>query len=278
VSDRTDHGAALALGSGDLPVWYRDTEGVDPQDLDRALATLDPGERARAERFRFPVDRRDYVLAHDLLRRSLSRYAPLAPEQWVFDREPTGRPVLRVAPGVPGGAEMAVSLSHTRGAVACAVARATWLGVDVERVHPSIDIAEVSRLAFSSDEVAALEDLDAGDRLGRFVELWTLKEAYAKATGLGLSADLPAVTFTLDPRGALELSERTRADTSSPTSWQLALFAPAPELRLAVCVRVAGVEPWRIVARDHGAPERVLLPIRVSHPLPDAEGAQPRAR
>ena len=56
-------------------------------------------------------------------------------------------------------------------------------------------------------------------RAGRFLDLWTLKEAYLKAHGTGITAALPEISFDLRVPGAITMSlpEWTRRD------WWLAL-------------------------------------------------------
>ena len=79
-----------------------------------------------------------------------------------------------------------------------------------------------------------LDACDAAERPTRFIELWTLKEAYVKAIGHGLSHPLDRFGFAFD-------SERGIRFTAPPdehaAQWTFALLAPSVRHRLAVAVR-----------------------------------------
>ena len=97
------------------------------------------------------------------------------------------------------------------------------------------------------DERTALASLPTAAQSRRFVELWTLKEAYIKARGLGLSLPLERIGLTLDdgvPRLALDPSLDDDA-----ASWQLALWSPNVPHAAALCVRRGGGPPLTIDSR-----------------------------
>ncbi|HEV7801329.1 MAG TPA: 4'-phosphopantetheinyl transferase superfamily protein, partial [Burkholderiales bacterium] len=80
-------------------------------------------------------------------------------------------------------------LSHSRGIVGCALTRQYACGFDLQRKveKPLLDIAEVF---FPPDEYEALAALDGPARVDYFYECWTVKEAWAKASGHALLAAL----------------------------------------------------------------------------------------
>jgi len=145
---------ATSLHHQEVPVWFRRTEHLTARDIAHADGTLSASERARADRFRFPDARRDYVIAHDLLRRSLSRYGSIAPAAWQFDVGAHGRPFLRRAEGQP---PIFFSLTHTTGLVACAIAREPWVGVDVERTSRTLTRLDIGARILSPVEAHALD-------------------------------------------------------------------------------------------------------------------------
>ena len=102
---------------------------VERKHVDAVLATLAPKERALAESFVFAHDRRDYVLAHALLRNVLSTHSARPPDTWRFTADARGKPRLGWYLEA-----LQFSLSHTTGCVTCAVATAGAIGVDVERL------------------------------------------------------------------------------------------------------------------------------------------------
>jgi 4'-phosphopantetheinyl transferase len=204
---------------------------------------LDPGERARAGRFKFAADRDSYVAAHALLRVMLSEQAEIAPEDWRFVVAKQGKPEIDPSFGRP---DLRFSLSHTRGMVACAVGLGHDLGVDVEAERQTLPVLEMAHRHFSPAEAKLVASAPPAERNHVFYRLWTLKEAYVKATGEGIAAALDSFSFSLSPLSiSFEQGKRDR-----PDAWQFAEIEPGPRQYLALAVRRPGADPIRL---DHAA-------------------------
>jgi 4'-phosphopantetheinyl transferase len=228
-----------ALSRGDVHVRYRRTACVSEDTLQAAVALLSDDELARYQRFHFEQDRCEFALAHALLRTTLSAFDAIAPHDWRFESDVNGKPA--VAPGVTS-VPFSFNLSHSHGLVACAIAVHADVGVDVESVTRTTDWRSIVPRYFSAAEVAQIERLPAGEQAARFFELWTLKEAFAKALGVGLSQSLDATCFDLAGESiACSLPDGVRADT-----WQFALYRPTADHRLAVAVSDGTPRRWRI--------------------------------
>jgi 4'-phosphopantetheinyl transferase len=225
--------------------WLDPVElAADADAARRGWSWLDAEERERHARIACERQRGEFLAAHALLRASLSRHAATAPGGWRFVRDAHGRPGLAAE---HGGAGLRFSLSHTAGLVAVAVARARAVGVDAEDLERAVDGPLVARRFFAPSEVAALAAAPTEPlRRERFFALWTLKEAYLKARGLGLALSLADAAFSLDDDagGALESAG---ADGGG---WQFARFRPTARHRIAACVaRGAGERACTWVAR-----------------------------
>jgi len=228
--------SSVGLRAGDMSadevvhIWFRSTELLDDAAVAEATSTLSGDELAQYRRFHFARDARDYAAAHALLRATLSRYGDRAPERWRFDKTANGKPFL-----VDQGAGCAsFSLSHTHGMVACAVTQDADVGVDVECIDRAVDAGEIAARFFAPTEADLLARLDADARRDRFFDLWTLKEAFVKALGVGLSMSLASLAFTIDAAGGVTLEAPADIDTKT---WQFGLFTPGPRHRLAVVAR-----------------------------------------
>jgi len=269
----------VRLDASEIHVSYRITEALEQADVQASLQTLSEAERTRYARFRFARDQRDYAIAHDLLRRCLSRYEPVHPMDWQFELEPRGKPQLASTHHLPenGGPSLLFNLSHTRGLVAAGVARRFAIGLDVEVLRRFADATDVARRFFSPSEVEALEACPDETRVVRFVELWTLKEAFLKATGEGVSERLSEISFDLGQPEVVSFSATYPLDLSN---WHFALFAPTPASRLAV----AGYGPThpRITMRcDSGDGESPLSdaqPLRTCRRCRDVVETAPAPR
>jgi 4'-phosphopantetheinyl transferase len=167
------------LPPGEIQLWRACL--TDSARLASSLATLSAEERQRAERFVFPRDRLAYVLAHGALREVLARYLRTAPEDLEFTVGAQGKPRI-----VQTFTDLRFNLSHSDGLALIAVTRGREVGVDVERVVDDILFEEIARAYFEPQEVWDLRIAPPHERVLRFFELWTRKEASLKASGLGL--------------------------------------------------------------------------------------------
>ena len=153
------------------------------------------------------------------------------------------------------------NLSHTDGLVACAVTRETPTSAWTSNVPTaSPDSRDIASRYFSAAELTQLDACPEDQRAARFIELWTLKEAYVKAIGRGLGHPLNTFAFSFDETSGLRFDART---DPVGASWTFALFAPSPRHRLALATRVDSTGHGRLVVREANQ-EIVLAPSRAT--------------
>jgi 4'-phosphopantetheinyl transferase len=231
----------LPLAPDHADVWLAWPDAVDAPTLAACSALLSPDELAHHDRLRFERDRCLYAVAHALVRRALSRYAPVPPADWRFVADAHGCPTI-AAP--ERASRITFNLSHTRGLCACIVTGAPAAGVDVEELRPNPDLLALAARNFAAAETAALRALAHDPTAARdhFYALWTLKESYIKARRLGLALPLTQFAFTLAP-SRIDLS-MDAALGDDPRRWWFALAAPSPRHRLAVAIaRASPITP-----------------------------------
>lgn len=206
---------------------------------------LSASERERYSLFHFEHNRLEYLVAHALVRITLSRYAPIEPRDWSFKYNHYGRPEIAGGDGTLG---LRFNLSHTKGLVACIVTNALDCGIDVEYERPLDDLTELASTVFSTNEQASLNLLPIELQLGRFYTLWTLKEAYIKARGLGLSLPLQEFSFELEEAASpsLEIADSLEDD---PDMWQILTCQATQMHKLAVALRRGRTSNLRVVCR-----------------------------
>ena len=139
------------------------------------------------------------AVAGRLLRHGLVERFGMHPADVQLERDGFGRPRLAGRPDVH------FSVSHCPDAVAVLVADAP-VGVDVEKIRPYDRYA--ARRVLADAELARLATSSEPDR--DFFRLWTLKESYGKALGVGMSYPLREVRFEVRPDGMIA-SNRTDA-------------------------------------------------------------------
>lgn len=151
-----------------------------PSSLRRALeASLTRAERTRAERYRHPQDARRFSAARGWLRHVLATEVGTQPAEVHMSQDP-GKPRL-ASEGGPF-----FNLSHAGDLAVIAVA-AGEVGVDVEHRSSGRGALDAAALACTPAEMESLGRLPTGERGTAFLGLWTAKEAYLKARGVGLS-------------------------------------------------------------------------------------------
>jgi len=150
-------------------------------------------ENDRAEKFKFQNDRERYILTHGLLRVILSLYADVAPEELRFTENPYGKPELVH----PSGLNLTFNLSHSHERALIGIARGRQIGVDIEYVKNDFEWKEIVERFFSPREIQMINALPKDLQHRAFFTCWTRKEAYVKATGMGLS--LPLKEFDVSP-------------------------------------------------------------------------------
>jgi len=96
-------------------------------------------------------------------------------------------------PFVPGH-EVRFNLSHSGALTVCAFARGREVGIDVERENRKVEPLKLAQRFFAPDEAEAVRN--GGREV--FFRLWTRKEAYLKALGLGIGG-IGLTTFSALP-------------------------------------------------------------------------------
>ncbi len=250
-SPSSHHGIPrLEIRSREAYVFYTDVETVTaPEVLTACHAVLSEEERDRQRAFHFSADRHLFLVAHALLRNSLSHYASVAPQAWRFDVGPQGRP--EISKSQRAVTDLRFNLSHARQLAACVIARHVDVGIDVECLDRKVDIVSIADRYFAPSESAQLARLTGHDQELRFLEYWTLKEAYVKAQGGGLSIPLDAFHFQQDEHrqwriGFSDSSER-------PDRWQFRCLRPTPKHVMSIAIH-RGDQPDFDLAISESAP------------------------
>jgi 4'-phosphopantetheinyl transferase len=102
-------------------------------------------------------------------------------------------------PRVAGHDEISFSVSHSGAAalVALAIGGVT-VGVDLEARRPRARLPELARRIMTPEQFDAWQPLEPDARLDDFLRVWTAKEAYLKAIGLGIVTRLAEVPVAPD--------------------------------------------------------------------------------
>ena len=241
-----------------MDLWWFDTRAVTVSAA--GLASLDAGERDRAQAFLFPADRHRYQVAHVLLRRVLAGYTGAAPGRLRLGRQacprcggPSGRPVLLPGPGPspvdpvppPAGpglsgpcAVPSFSLAHSGDTVVIAVAGRA-VGVDVERDAAGC-VCSLAGTLHPAD-AAWMAGLGERDTHEAIMTCWVRAEAVLKCAGQGIGHGLGGFPVQPGHAGDLGVNGCTVRQVLAPPGYRAAV-ALAGTCPLTLTLRAAG--PW----------------------------------
>ena len=226
----------MNCGMSSVDVFTSSSDAVAPEVVSALAKLLSPHEEARRLRLVRPIDRATFVIAHALVRSTLSVYGSTAPRDWHFETNRHGCP--RVVAAQAGAPALEFNLSHTCGLVAVAVTRGRRLGIDVESVSRTV-FADLAERHFAPDEVRDLRALPADLQPRAFFDYWTLKEAYIKARGMGLAIPLHEFAFAIRPPAA-PVIRFVDGFEDSPERWQFWQAWPTATHRLSLAIEREG--------------------------------------
>jgi 4'-phosphopantetheinyl transferase len=221
-----------------VEIWLFDT-AASTAELAAYERVLDGGERARAAGARSETARSRYVAAHGAMRMLLGARLGVDPAALAFITGPHGKPAI-------DGLAAQVNLSHSGGWAMLALSPDRPVGVDVQRVLPSLDATAMAHRWFAPGEaieVAAAGPAGSAARADVFGRLWARKEAVVKAAGgrilrsAAIVVGRPVVDFPDGPAPGLY---RVR-DVPAPDGYHAAV-AVAGAADIDVTLR-----PWRPV-------------------------------
>lgn len=156
----------------------RSATPLHPSIMNRGLKRICSERRRRIQRFHHWQDAQRSLLSELLLRAVASERLTLPPDSITILSPDHQKPVLR------DQNRFHFNLSHSGDWVLCASSDSP-LGIDVERIRP-LDLTLLQSVLSESERRIPQSD-DPDRNLRRFYSIWTIKESYAKALGLGLS-------------------------------------------------------------------------------------------
>lgn len=192
-------------------------------ELPNANRILNAEERARAERFYFSRHQRRFSTARATLRIILARYLNTSAERLEFSYNAHGKPK------VINTARLQFNLSHTGDLALLAVGKGFPMGVDIEK-YSARSYEGIAKNSFSNHEFEEFMKVPTSLKPAVFFHIWSQKEAFIKACGLGLS--YPTRDFNVPT------SMPTKQLVDDPLhnmTWQLRTFMPEVACSGALC-------------------------------------------
>lgn len=168
------------------------------------------------------------LITRAFVRTTLSHYTLIPPNEWIFSENQYNKPEIDNEDNT-----LRFNISHSKELIACAITRNDAVGIDVEAIDPDENILSIADQYFSKQEIFDLLRLHTIEqRIHHFFNLWTLKESYIKACGLGLSLPLDQFSFTLSPEtksqliksAKISIDDHSQAPFKDCLSWSISYF------------------------------------------------------
>ena len=187
-------------------------------------ALLSDDEQTRAKRFYFERHRRRFTVARATLRLILAHYLALPAKDLLFGYNAQGKPHVDHTTS-----SLQFNLSHSDELALLAVGKTNPLGIDLE-FFSARPYEGIGQQLFSQEENNALRALPSKLKPLAFFHVWSQKEAFIKAIGLGLSYPTQRVTMPILPP-----THQGFVDPEYESNWTLISFMPKPLCCAALC-------------------------------------------
>ncbi len=240
---------AVQLLDNEVHIWRTDVQQVSVELIERYRQLMSGAELERNQRYRFEKSRHCDCVTRALARTVLSHYADIAPADWTFIKGEHGKP--EISPGLAPA--LRFNLSHTDRFVVCAVTRTLDIGIDIENTQRKNQVLDIADHFFSKQEVSDLFALPKERQSDRFFDYWTLKEAYMKASGEGISLGLGNFSFHLNDdvnnsqKIGISFGEKI-ADNAE--DWRFWLFRPAQDHRMGLALKTSQLKGGELKDRE----------------------------
>ena len=172
-------------------IYIASTKSLEDKAVfEKYYETVSDERKAKVDRLRFDRDKRLSLAAEILLKKALEDYGIV---EYEISYSENGKPYFA---GMP---EVKFNLSHSEERVMCVLSDKET-GCDVERIK---DVNLLVAKHFCTDtEYALIQEKETkAEKEDVFFRLWTLKESFLKATGLGMKLSMKDFYFNIEENG-----------------------------------------------------------------------------
>jgi len=181
----------MNLNPNDVHIWYISFNKKKLLNLNNLFHILSENEKIKSKSFIQERDQRNYIISHAYLRIILTKYHPnINPRSWIFSKNKYEKPFL----SKKHNSNICFNMSHSYSAAAFIFTSSNLCGIDIEDNNKDIYLDEPMINLVLSKEERDLYQLSK-NKNALFYRFWTLKEAYFKALGIGISQNITQTNY-----------------------------------------------------------------------------------
>lgn len=180
-----------ALKTDHIDLWSIAPTQLSKQSISFLTSLLTTEESERLLKYKHKEAQHTALITRSLCRLVLSHYTNCSPTALQFLRNSQGKPAL-----IDNNNDIRFNLSHNNQLIIMAVCVGDEIGCDIEDPMRKVNIPTITKRFFAAQEHQQLSKLSGMDQQQQFFRCWTLKEAFVKATGVGISLGLDTFYFS----------------------------------------------------------------------------------
>jgi 4'-phosphopantetheinyl transferase len=219
--------SSLLLKKSEIHLWKI---CLSNSSAERLFSWLCSAEQEKAKGFKTDILSHRYIVAHAAMRNILSKYFGNSATSLDLIQALNQKPLIRQSQNY---LDLHFSLSHSHEVAILAVSQACIIGVDIEHIRPISNVTQIAKRFFATSEYERLKQSSNAQQLILFFKIWTAKEAFLKAQGIGISNHLNQFSITLNHKQEPIGIEQQQKDTKEWRLYRLLTF-PKYESTLAL--------------------------------------------
>jgi len=181
----------MNLDTNDVHLWYITFNNKKLLNINKLFQILNENEKIKSKSFIQHRDQRNYIISHAYLRLLLTKYQPnIKPESWIFSKNKYGKPFVSKEHDI----NIYFNISHTYSAVTFIFTKSNICGIDIEEDRNIVLDEHMINFVLSSEEKNLYKI--SKNKKSLFYRFWTLKEAYLKACGIGISPNIKQTNYS----------------------------------------------------------------------------------
>lgn len=181
------------LENDHIDVWTVSTVQLNALNTERLASLITEEELQKIAQFKHASAKRTALLSRAMCRVVLSQYLNNSAQTHQFIRNKHGKPSL-----LDNQHQLQFNVSHNENLIIMAVCVNDAIGCDIEDPTRRVNISPITRRYFSTQEHIMLQAKKGNEQIQAFFKTWTLKEAFVKATGVGINLGLNSFYFSYD--------------------------------------------------------------------------------